>query len=174
MCHFADLETVTMVAAGPEVRAIGWLDRGHAYPTGDAPGAFLQRVESFAAQWDDSTRLLGLNIFLGSHGCGFCNDASGFGNFGVPSGDIIFVAPELVAHYVRCHRYLPPAEFVAAVMAAPLPRTAEYRALVEPFIGRLELSPEDGRVVGEPDRDVDAPGGRRSRRSAPSCSELRW
>ena len=38
-----------------------------------------------------------------------------------------------MAHYVRVHRYRPPAEFVAAGMASPLPDTTEYRPLAEPF-----------------------------------------
>ena len=34
MSYFPDLGTVTMAAAGPHVRAIGWLDADYAYETG--------------------------------------------------------------------------------------------------------------------------------------------
>jgi hypothetical protein len=50
----------------------------------------------------------------------------GIGNFGVPSGDLLFVAPEMVVHYIEQHGYRPPAEFVAAVFRSPLPDTEDY------------------------------------------------
>ena len=32
-------------------------------------------------------------------------------------GDVVYAAPQLVAHYVEVHRYLPPAAFLEAVLA---------------------------------------------------------
>jgi hypothetical protein len=69
----------------------------------------------------------------GYHTCEFCGRAHGTGNFGVLSDDLLFVAPEMVVHYVREHGYRPPAEFIAAVLHSPLPDTEEYQLLTEPF-----------------------------------------
>jgi hypothetical protein len=40
----------------------------------------------------------------------------------------------MVAHYVEKHEYLPPPEFIDAVLAAPAPGTEDYRRAVGPFI----------------------------------------
>ena len=47
--------------------------------------------------------------------------------------DLLFVAPEMVVHYIEEHGYSPPAEFVEAVLRAPLPDTEEYQLMTEPF-----------------------------------------
>jgi hypothetical protein len=43
--------------------------------------------------------------------------------FHVPaaSGAVMYAAPELVPHYVEVHRYLPPAEYIEAVVAYRAP-----------------------------------------------------
>jgi hypothetical protein len=51
----------------------------------------------------------------------------------------------MIAHYVTEHGYLPPPEFVAAVMACPLPGTEEYLAAVAPFANRSSESARSGR-----------------------------
>jgi hypothetical protein len=63
-----------------------------------------------------------------------CCLSSAAGNVSVPAGAVLFVAPEMVAHYVEKHGYLPPQEFVEAVLAAPLPGTPNYTDAVEPFV----------------------------------------
>src|SRR6266566_3918195 len=128
MTYFPDMGTVTMVAAGSHVRAVGWLDSEHAFPQGDPPARFPEKLETFVGDWVESARLLGFPTFLGMHKCEFCGDAVGVGDFGVPSGPLLFVAPILVLHYVRVHRYLPPREFVDAVLVSPPPRTWRYQS----------------------------------------------
>ncbi len=51
----------------------------------------------------------------------------------MPSGDLLFVAPAMISHYVQRHEYAPRAEFVEAVMSCPLPNTAKYRAACAVF-----------------------------------------
>jgi hypothetical protein len=63
----------------------------------------------------------------------FCGQALGIGNFGVPKGELLFVAPEMVVHYVERHAYCPPTEFIQAVLQSPLPDTEEYRLITERF-----------------------------------------
>jgi hypothetical protein len=134
MTWFPDMGHATMVPLlGDHVRAIGWLHPDHPYPCGTVPAAFQARLEAFARLASDSTVALALPVAHGYHICEFCNDARGWRNFGVPAENVLFVAPELVAHYVSEHTYTPPAEFVAAVLASPLPDTPEYRAAVAGF-----------------------------------------
>ena len=132
--HFPDLSQDTQIASGPFVRAIGWLGAGHLFPRGPATSEFLVKLRSYCAAWSKSTQALGWPIAMGPHTCEFCGTFRASGNLGVPGGDILFVAPEMLAHYVEVHSYAPPDEFVKAVVAAPLPGTAEYDATVRIFV----------------------------------------
>jgi hypothetical protein len=132
--YFPDLGTVTMAAAGPHVRAIGWLDGDYPYPIcGRLAAGLTARLHAFAGDWSTSAKLLGLQTFLGCHTCEFCSEAIGFGCFGIPAGDILFVAPDMVGHYVAVHRYMPPEEFVEAVLQTPVFGSPKYAALIECF-----------------------------------------
>ena len=81
----------------------------------------------------DSAEALYFGAFGGFHTCEFCGQAHGISNFGVLGGDVLFVAPEMVVHYVERHGYRPPTEFIAAVLRSPLPASEEYQCLSEPF-----------------------------------------
>ncbi|MGE0592107.1 MAG: hypothetical protein AB7G23_12345 [Vicinamibacterales bacterium] len=133
MTFCPDFGEVTQITAGKHVRAVGWLSINHDYTTGNAPGDFVARLREFCANYSASEDELGFGMFCGFHTCEFCGDCRGIGNVGVPAGDLLYVAPEMIHHYVTAHRYLPPAEFVEAVMACPLPGTAEYKRLAHPF-----------------------------------------
>lgn len=122
--------------------AIGWLHPKHPYPRGSAPSDFVARLVQFARNWGDSIHALGWGAAGGFHECEFCtkplasrvfgNDIAS-GTFGVPSRERIYYCPQMIAHYVIEHGYLPPADFIAAVVASPVPGTPEYRAAVESF-----------------------------------------
>jgi hypothetical protein len=143
MTFFPDLGTETQVAGGDFVQAVGWLYIEQPYPQGTVPPAFADRLRQFAGRWAESTQALGLPMSLGFHTCEFCGEARGYGNFGVPHGDVLFVAPEMIAHYVEAHRYAPPSEFIEAILKAPLPGTEEYRAAAERFRQRLERAAQE-------------------------------
>jgi hypothetical protein len=134
MAHFADLDTTTQISSGPHVRAVGWLSAKRSYPTGPVSRAFIDRLRSFCDRWGDSVLALDWPFPCGPHTCELCGDFHASGNLGVPAGAILFVAPEMVAHYVEKHGYLPPREFVAAVLAAPAPGTVDYANAVAPFV----------------------------------------
>jgi len=42
----------------------------------------------------------------------------------------------MILHYVKEHGYLPPADFVEAVMACPIPGSDEYRKAAKAFATR--------------------------------------
>ena len=71
MTFFPDMGNITMAAAGPHVRAIGWLDRDHQFPQGRPAPGFLDRLQEFTDHWGESARVLNLQLFLGGHMCEF-------------------------------------------------------------------------------------------------------
>jgi hypothetical protein len=144
MAFYADLGTKTQVADGDHIRAVGWLSDTHAFPQSDVPPAFAERLTQFARLSPESTKALHWPRFFGGHTCELCprklsrrggaDLPEGWLNFGVPAGDILFVAPELIVHYVQDHHYAPPPDFIAAVLTAPLPGTPEYLAAIKQFL----------------------------------------
>jgi hypothetical protein len=131
--YFPDLGTSTDIVAGPHVRAVGWLDADHRFPTGRVEAAVLARIQAFARAWGSSVKALGWPVAAGPHRCELCGGAMASGNFGVPGGDVLFVCPEMIAHYVADHGYLPPKEFLDAIMEADLPGTDSYRKAVAAY-----------------------------------------
>jgi len=122
-----------MKECGGDRTAVGWLHPDHAFPRGIAPPDFVAKLKRLAATWGDSVEALGWGIAMGFHTCEFCGGAHASGTFGVPADGRIFYAPEMIAHYVEQHEYLPPPEVIAAVLACPTPGTKAYASAVEPF-----------------------------------------
>jgi hypothetical protein len=67
-------------------------------------------------------------ICLGFHHCDLClyEGPPGKRNLFVPTEGMVFVCPELIAHYMNAHGYRPPEEFCAAVLACPAMRSMPY------------------------------------------------
>ncbi|HBE93321.1 MAG TPA: hypothetical protein DDW55_12690 [Gammaproteobacteria bacterium] len=51
-----------MITSGPHVRAIGWLDDIHAFPTGNAPAAFVQQLRYITEKCFASEGALGCTL----------------------------------------------------------------------------------------------------------------
>lgn len=113
--------------------AVGWLDKEHSFPQRKPAPEFLTKLKEFAQRYGDSATALGWGAMGGCHSCDFCGKALGSGSFGVPAGEKLYYAPDMIAHYVEQHDYDPPAEFIAAVIASPLPGTSEYATAVKRF-----------------------------------------
>jgi hypothetical protein len=108
--------------------SIGWLDRAHDYPRGPVPTGFLEALAE--ACWKTAA------AHKGSHCCELCPSPQwAFADAYVVlangtrlalgsrvirvwsrSGQA-YVAPDLIYHYVKTHKYQPPAEFIEAVMS---------------------------------------------------------
>src|SRR5438132_2029 len=131
MSHIPDMQTLESGDA-----AVGWLHPDHSFSQADPAPEFLAKLKEFASRSRASAVALGLGAAGGFHTCEFCGRAHGTANFGVPAGDRLFFSPEMIVHYVEGHRYAPPAEFIAAIMASPLPGTREYVNAVAPFVER--------------------------------------
>ena len=115
----------------PNVLNVGWLDRSIPFSKGPTPTGFSQNLRS----WFATARV---NPMRGVHECGLCRtehwpplplnenpsanvDGRDFilGNWEIwiPSAaQTVFASPALIIHYVETHGYLPPEDFVAAVM----------------------------------------------------------
>jgi hypothetical protein len=140
MTQYLDMGTRTMVASGKYVRAVGWLGSNPSlFGQGVVPKTVLDRIAAFVHLWRTSTKELWWGTFRGLYECELCRQPrwydrfSSYGNFGVPSGNLLFVAPEMILHCIKSHKYCPPDEFCRAVLKSPLPGTAAYRAEVKGF-----------------------------------------
>jgi hypothetical protein len=126
---------------GPErtacLRAVGWLECGRQFRTGSVDAEVFKRlVEMCKDPWEPG-------IFMGLHRCNLClyDGRTGMRNVFVPAGEVIFVCPELITHYMNDHGYRPPDEFCEAVLACPPMRSMPYlKALLAsgggPLIGQ--------------------------------------
>ena len=133
--HTPDISFYTYLhnADDPPQLNIGWLDGKHPYSQGTPTDGLLDRLWIFCRE--------SVHVMRGCHECELCETPSygvrmqrdgeelWFGSaeirvFG-PDGTT-YAAPNLLFHYIVDHGYLPPAEFVAAVMHGPLPDSREY------------------------------------------------
>lgn len=102
---------------------VGWLAKGREFPVGAIPERVMKRVERLCLDRK--------NVSRGFHVCEFCDMGNmwgqefncvgttvrlGCGEIHVPAKDgRIFVAPDLIVHYIRDHHYLPPHEFLESI-----------------------------------------------------------
>ena len=140
MTFYPDLSETTMITAGHHIRAIGWLDDKHDFPTGSAPPTFVHKLrritekhsETLLALYDNEFDFL-RNQFFGFHTCELCHNFNHGGNIAVPTEGELYVAPAMILHYVEVHGYLPPTQFVDAVLESPIPGTENYEDAVAKF-----------------------------------------
>lgn len=119
----------------PLVQTVGWLDCEHEYTRGTVKDEFIQKLWQIIETRTESFDLHA-NIIRGIHPCNFCgrdifrkrNDGKrtmlGMSELWVPFGVNWFAAPSLIVHYVEEHSYLPPVEYIDAVM------NVDFRAIV--------------------------------------------
>lgn len=114
---------------------IGWLDSEHEYPKGQVSDLFLDKLWDYCCE--------SYIITFGCHSCDFCNEEEEMGVYikrGNASlvvgsqeiriiGDgIVYAAPDMIYHYIVDHQYLPPKQFIEAVLNSPFPlESMEYK-----------------------------------------------
>ena len=132
MSYLPELGRSALVASGEHVRAVGWLHPDHPFAKGDVSKEFMDRLNEFIGSYknDDFFNFPGV---AGLHCCEFCAKVYGGGNLGLPCGDLLYVFPDMIVHYVEKHSYRPPQEFVDALLSSPLPDSEEFFVLTEPF-----------------------------------------
>jgi hypothetical protein len=132
MTYFPDLTPYTYlpdtVPPGVELSNIGWLDAAHPFPQGSTSPEFIKKLTELCAHHQTAQA-------RGWHSCNLTHPEGappypftvvvgeetirlGSAEIRVPaSGNRWFTAPTLILHYVLDHAYLPPAEFVEAVLS---------------------------------------------------------
>lgn len=114
------------------LRAIGWLEGGKLFPVGEINIMVLQKIiELRKNPWT-----LGRTMFRGYHSCDICKLESeleeGTINLFIPAEGFLYVCPELIIHYIKEHKYIPPNEFCKAVLRCSPMDSIEYKeALVK-------------------------------------------
>jgi hypothetical protein len=143
MTYFPDLETISYFRDdAPWLRGVGWLEAGQPYDKGSVSAEDVAALERLAVStWQP--------VFaMGWHNCSLCgrtdldepfvrpiqgqNKLLGADNMFVPSGDVMYVAPTLVLHYIDAHGYRPPEEFLRAVRTTD-PTRPDYQRACEGF-----------------------------------------
>jgi hypothetical protein len=106
------------------VVAVGWLERGHEHSVGEVPSEVYAKLKALLVDpWQPW-------VVAGPHLCDLClysPEKGGSKNLFVPGDERVYVAPELILHYMNAHRYRPPDEFCRAVAQCPPTRSSEYR-----------------------------------------------
>lgn len=115
--------------------SVGWLRRKQAFATGTVSAEYLTALLRFCHP--------GATVCpnRAPMPCPLCGAAVaveidgetvrlGSAEIRVIGDDEIYAAPDLIYHFTAAHQYLPPAQFVEAVVHGPEPDSAEFRALI--------------------------------------------
>lgn len=105
---------------GVPVLNVGWLGRGKRYSKGAPPPSLTETLKRM-------TRTHRAQQTRGFHFCPWCasrlfprrpDGPQGSAEIRVMGSGVAYAAPELVAHYVEAHRYLPTVDFIEAVLSS--------------------------------------------------------
>ena len=113
MTFFEDLTTYSYNSQNtpePGVLNVGWLGEGHDFSADRVSDEFIAALKELC--------LRPILLHRGVHPCEFCTDSvTGNGQIRVlHSNGNWYSAPTLVHHYVVEHQYLPPQDFIDAVL----------------------------------------------------------
>jgi hypothetical protein len=125
MAWFADLSPCLYFgeANASFLRAVGWLERGKPFATGQVDSEVLANLIELVK---DPVQPI---MLCGTHRCDLCMPKCGVRshkNVFIPSNGFLFVCPEAIVHYMDAHSYQPPDEFCKAVMACPPTQSQDY------------------------------------------------
>ncbi|MQS09804.1 hypothetical protein [Streptomyces alkaliphilus] len=131
MSYYPDLSPYhylpSTVPEGVVALNVGWLSWRRPYPKGKSPGSFVEALERLCKN-NTTAKTRGLHscrLFRGfKPSCGKVSLETDTGPITLGSSEIRVVtgkgewliSPDLVFHYVTRHDYLPPEEFMKAVM----------------------------------------------------------
>jgi hypothetical protein len=142
MAYFEDLSAYAYQPrySRPGTRNVGWLARGHEFDTMIPTEDVLDRLWNVCKISVAQTR--------GLHDCDLCPTEDDNSHFVERNGETlllgsaeirvfsksgtIYASPTLIYHYVACHHYLPPEDFIEALTGAAAQPDHQYLArLVE-------------------------------------------
>jgi hypothetical protein len=81
---------------------------------------------------------------MGVYFCEFCpprsnNRVGGSREVLIPTADCVYIAPDLILHYITAHNYRPPDEFIKAVEDCPEQGRQPFMDLIRPFLEAWRL-----------------------------------
>lgn len=111
----------------PGVRNVGWLDAAHTYAKGRLSEGVISKLRKIICtrSVDTDTHV---NVIRGTHACAICGEERvellcgggrmilGMSEIWIPASRGYFASPSMVLHYIERHEYLPPQEYVDAVV----------------------------------------------------------
>ena len=92
----------------------------------------------------------------------------------IPSTSCVYLAPELVVHYVEEHAYAPPAEFIDAVIACPEQSSEAYVALLLPFANVWQIDAAAVRQVAAGAHEIRRRHAEEEARILASRGNFKW
>ena len=122
-------------AIGLDPLAVGFLTRKRPFPTGKPPAGFAKKLLTYCHPAKTVCHTMGKrkSPFDNRHIEVEIDGETvtlGGAEIRIIGEEEIYAAPDLIYHYVVEHQYLPPKEFVKAVMEGPSADASEFRALV--------------------------------------------
>lgn len=127
MAFYEDLSPYNYEHYSKRELNIGWLQNKYPFNTGEIPVGFINKLNLYLHS--DFT----VFHYMGDHDCEFCNsckDSACCEIRVVSNSGKIYAAPELIKHYIEVHNYLPPQEFIDAIMNGPAPGSPEYNDII--------------------------------------------
>ena len=103
-----------------KIVAIGYLDTLEPYEKGELYANFLIKLRVL---WNEGLTLAS----MGSHECQFCIKEDNYDGRATSSSEkelvdkenkIKYIFPEMIFHYIKVHKYLPPSDFIRFVMGS--------------------------------------------------------
>jgi hypothetical protein len=112
---------------------IGWLEHPNQFRRGTAPVGLLDRLHLLVTLTRTTYSHL---TFRGQHFCSHCKAVKDLSQPGpislsevtiiVPGEKVVYAVPAGIVHYIEHHAYLPPPEFIQAVLGCPPCDSPEY------------------------------------------------
>ena len=131
------------VENAPKFKAVGWLEEGREFRRGKADPRFVHKLvlllgESNPLEPSSDPYFCSLCAFSRGpsefhlfQSPGMPSVPMGNRNLFLPGAGFLYIAPSLVLHYIDAHQYLPPDEFIKAVLDCPPTRSQEYQKAVQ-------------------------------------------
>ena len=127
MAYYEDLSPYNYHHYSEKELNVGWLQKDQKFNVGEVPEGFIEKLNLYFTKNN--------TVFhcRGDHDCDFCdNCGSASCKIRVVSSDgKVYASPELIKHYIEMHHYLPPQDFIDAVMSGPVPGSTEYDNIIK-------------------------------------------
>jgi len=149
MAYFKDLSLYSYSKGETSILPafnIGWLSKDQSFIAGETSQQFREKLYGFCV---DENLVL---VMRGFHKCEFCELSYdewlkthpdygksakfmglGTGEIRVIGKSVIYAAPSLIYHYISTHDYMPPQEFIEAILTGPQPGSTEHNALLNNY-----------------------------------------